>query len=54
MFGKNLLFYTIASTIVGIVATALGANMAVVLISALLIPPVLLLAVLILRYNGWL
>ena len=50
---KNLLFYTIAGTIVGVVATALGASTGVALISSLLIPPVLLLAVLILRFNGW-
>jgi hypothetical protein len=52
MFGKNLVFYTVASAIVGVVAQALGANIGIVLISSLLIPPVLLLAVLILRYNG--
>jgi hypothetical protein len=51
---RNLVFYTIASAIVGVVATALGASMGVVLISSLLIPPVLLLAGLILHYNGWL
>ena len=54
MFAKNLLFYTVASAIVAIVAQALGASMAVVLISSAIIPPALLLAVLILRYNGWL
>ncbi|MDA0988073.1 MAG: hypothetical protein O2783_02840 [Chloroflexi bacterium] len=54
MFAKNLVFYTIASIIVSVVAQALGASMGVVLMSSLLIPPVLLLSVLLLRYNGWL
>ena len=52
MLTKNLIFYAIAGTIIGVVAQALGASMGVVLISSLLIPPVLLLTVLLLRYNG--
>jgi hypothetical protein len=52
MLGKNLVFYTVASAIVGVVAQALGANIGIVLMSSLLIPPAILLSVLILHYNG--
>ena len=52
MFTKNLIFYTVGSTIVAMVATALGASIGVVLISSLTIPLALLLILLILRYNG--
>ena len=54
MFTKNLLFYAIAGTIVGVAAQALGASMGVVLFSSLLIPPMLILGFIILRHNGWL
>ena len=49
--GKNLLFYTVASAIISVVAQALGANIGVVLMASLLGPPVILLALAIVRYN---
>ena len=54
MFLKNLVFYAVAGTIVAVVAQALGASMAIVFLSSLVIPPMLILGVLLLRYNGWL
>ena len=54
MLAKNLVFYAVAGTIVAVVAQTLGASMAIVLLSSLVIPPMLILSVLILRYNGWL
>ncbi|MDO8751681.1 MAG: hypothetical protein Q7K03_11175 [Dehalococcoidia bacterium] len=49
--GKNLLFYTVASTVIALVAQVLGASMGVVLMASLLGPPVILLALAIVRYN---
>ncbi len=54
MFGKNLLFYIVASTIFALVTQALGADIIVVLFSSLIGPPVILLALALIRYNGWL
>ena len=54
MLAKNLVFYAEAGTIVAIAAQALGASMAIVFLSSLVIPPMLILSVLLLRYNGWL
>ena len=54
MFTKNLLFYAVAGTIVGVVAQALGASLGVVLFSSLIVPPALILGFIILRHNGWL
>jgi hypothetical protein len=54
MLGKNLIFYAVAGTIVAVAAQALGASMAIVFLSSMVIPPILILGVLILRYNGWL
>lgn len=44
MFGKKLVFYTVAGTIIGVVATALGAGMGVTLLASLVIPPIILIA----------
>ena len=54
MFTKNLIFYAVAGTIVAVAAQALGASMGVVFMSSLAIPPMLILGVILLRYNGWL
>lgn len=54
MLGKNFLFYTVASTIIAVVAQALGADIVVVLVASLIGPPVVLMALAFLRYNGWL
>jgi len=54
MFGKKLLFYFVASTIIAMVAQALGANFGVVLFASFIGPAVILLTVAVLRYNGWL
>ncbi|MBI4199351.1 MAG: hypothetical protein HY535_02605 [Chloroflexi bacterium] len=53
MFGKNAVFYLVASTITGVVAQALGADIGVVLFASLLVPPVILLAIALIRYWGW-
>ena len=54
MFGKNLLFYIVAGTIMSVVAQALGANIGIVLFAGFLGPPVLLLALAVMRHNRWL
>ena len=54
MFGKNLLFYFVASALIALVAEVLGASIVVVLFASLLGPPVILLAIALMRYNGWL
>ena len=43
MFGKNLLFYFVAGTIMSVVAQVLGANIGIVLSAGFLGPPVILL-----------
>jgi hypothetical protein len=44
MFGiKDLIFYSVAGTVIGTIAEVAGASLAVVILTALLIPPVLLL-----------
>ncbi len=52
MFGKVMLFYTVASTAIALVAQALGASIGVVLFASFLVPPVLHLAVVVARYRG--
>ena len=54
MFGKRLVFYSVAGTIIALVAQALGADIAVVLFASLLGPAMILLALALMRYNGWL
>jgi hypothetical protein len=46
---KNLLFYTVASTVIALIAQAAHASLAVTLFTSLLIPPVILLIFRILR-----
>ena len=49
---KNMLFYTVAGTVIALVLQAVGAGLAVVLLASLIGPPVLLLAIRIIRYNS--
>ncbi len=46
---KDMLFYSVVGTVIGLIAQALGANIAVILLSSLLIPPIILLVIRILR-----
>jgi len=48
---KNLAFYTIAGTVIALVAEAAGASFPVVLFAGLIGPPVLLLTAAIIRYR---
>ena len=52
MLGKNLVFYFVSSTIIAIVAQALGADVTIVLLTSMLVPPAILLAIAILHYSG--
>ncbi|MEK7807266.1 MAG: hypothetical protein AAB528_05975 [Chloroflexota bacterium] len=49
MFGKNLVFYVVASTIIAVVAFALGGGTVVAILASLVGPPVLLLALRLIR-----
>ena len=51
MFGKNMLFYLVASTVIALLAQVLTNNTFVVLMASLVGPPAILLALAILRYN---
>lgn len=46
---KDLLFYTIASSVIAVIAQLLGASLAVTLLTSLLIPPLLLIIIRIIR-----
>ncbi len=47
---KELLFYTIASTVIALIAQVAGASLTVILLTSLLIPPFILLVIRIIRY----
>ncbi|MEE8473639.1 MAG: hypothetical protein V3S82_10770 [Dehalococcoidia bacterium] len=49
---KNIIFYSIASTITATIAAALGAGFGLTLFLALLLPPVLILAYKIWQYRS--
>ena len=50
MFNKSdMIFYTIASTVISLIATFAGASLGVILFLALMIPPLILLAIRIIR-----
>ena len=40
---KDLIFYSVAGTLIAVIAQLVGASLAVIVLTALLIPPVLLL-----------
>ena len=46
---KELIFYSVAATVIGFIAQLAGASLAVILFLSLLIPPILLLIIRILR-----
>ena len=46
---KELMFYSIAATVIALIAQLAGASLAVILFSALLIPPILLIIIRIIR-----
>ena len=48
---NNLLFYTIAGSVIAFIAQAAGASLTVTLLSSFLGPPFLLLLIAILRYK---
>ncbi|MDO8577873.1 MAG: hypothetical protein Q7R50_01695 [Dehalococcoidales bacterium] len=47
---KELLFYSVAGTMIGFIAQAFGANIGVILLTSLVIPPLILLVIRIMRY----
>jgi len=49
---KNIVFYTIAGGVIGLVAQFAGASLSVTLLLSLVGPPVLLLVIAILRNKG--
>jgi hypothetical protein len=49
---KNLVFYTVASTLIALILQIAGASLGVILCASLVGPPVLLLIIGIMRYNG--
>jgi hypothetical protein len=42
---RDLIFYTIASTVIALIAQLMGASLTMILLLSLLIPPVLLLII---------
>jgi len=46
---KDLIFYTVAANIIALIAGLAGASLAVIIMSALLIPPILLIIIRIIR-----
>ena len=50
---KNAVFYTIASTVVWLIAEAVGADIMVSMFASILVPPLILAGFLVARYNKW-
>lgn len=48
---KDLIFYVIAANVIGVIAGLAGASLPVILFSALLVPPLILLIIRIIRYR---
>ncbi len=46
---QDIIFYTVAATVIGWIASLAGASLPVILFSSLLIPPVILLVIRIIR-----
>ena len=46
---RDLIFYTVAGTIIGLIAQLAGANFTVIILTSLLIPPLFLLIIRIIR-----
>jgi hypothetical protein len=51
---KELVFYIVAGTVIGIISQFAGASLALTLLLSLLIPPVIILTVRILHWLGYL
>ncbi len=51
MFGKSMLYYLVASTVIALLAQVLTNDTGIVLMASLAGPPMILLALAILRYN---
>jgi hypothetical protein len=49
---KNIGFYTVAGTVIALISQAFGADWMVTLFLSLLVPPIILLIILVLRYKG--
>ena len=49
---KNLVFYTVAGTVIAAILQAVGANIGVVLFGGLIGPPIILLVIRIIDYNS--
>jgi hypothetical protein len=49
---KNLVFYTIAGSVIALIAQAAGASLTLVLLLSLLGPPLILLVIAIIRYKN--
>ena len=54
MWGKNLLFYFVTSTVMYYVAVTLGAGFGVAVLTSMIGPAAILLAYQIMRWNDWL
>lgn len=48
---KDIIFYVIAANVIGVIAGLAGASLPVILLSALLVPPLILLIIRIIRYR---
>ena len=46
---KDLIFYSVAASVIGLIAGVAGASLPVIIFSALLIPPLLLIIIRIIR-----
>jgi hypothetical protein len=49
---RDLIFYTIAAFVIGLIAQLAGASLMVILLTSLLIPPVILLIIRIINYSS--
>ena len=47
---KELIFYTVASTVIALIAQFAHASLTVILLTSLLIPPIILLVIRIIRF----
>ena len=54
MFGKNAIYYIVSSTVIALVAQAFGASLPFVMFASLIGPAVILFALAVVRYKGWL
>ena len=50
---KDLVFYTVAGTIIGVIAELAGASLTVIVLLSLLVPPIIILALRIMHWVGY-